>query len=158
MVAENSAKGTFDDTWTESGGDEMTAPKLLSLPSRDNNVDQGPCLYLGPSGQRCDRRALAGGYCASHRPGGINLPKIALSKRALAAIAAASWFLWPYIGEVVREIIRCAVRAISCARAEQIELGTSNRRRTSSMVTTSSSRTPSISHRRADATSTVRCA
>ena len=106
MESENSAKETFDDTWVPRASDEATAPEGLSLPSRDRIAVQGPCLYLGPNGQRCDRRALAGGYCASHRTGGISLPKIALTKRTLAAIAAASWFLWPYVGEVVREIIR----------------------------------------------------
>jgi hypothetical protein len=106
MEAENSSKDTFEDTWTASGDAEIPSLENLSPPSKDSNADQGPCLYLGPSGQRCDRRALAGGYCASHRPGGIGLPKIAVTKKTLAAIAAASWFLWPYVGEVVREIIR----------------------------------------------------
>ncbi len=106
MATENSSRVTFDDTWAASSGDGGTGQQTLSLPSAESNADQGPCLYLGPNGQRCSRRALAGGYCASHRPGGISLPKIALTKRTLAAIAAASWFLWPYLGEVVREIIR----------------------------------------------------
>jgi len=106
MVAENSAKGTFDDTWTESGGDEMTAPKLLSLPSRDNNVDQGPCLYLGPGGQRCDRRAIEGGYCAKHRPGAISLPKPSFSKKTLAAIIGLAGIFWPYLADLVREFVR----------------------------------------------------
>jgi hypothetical protein len=55
-------------------------------------------------------------------------------------------------------IIRCAVRAISRARAEQSAEGISKRRRDSSIVITSSMRIPSISQRRADATSTVRWA
>src|ERR1700734_2250543 len=29
----------------------------------------GPCLYLGPQGQRCDRAATEGGFCAKHQPG-----------------------------------------------------------------------------------------
>src|SRR5271170_1650542 len=106
MDAENSARDTFEDTWVASADDVTAGAQTLSSSTRDSNSDQGPCLYLGPNGQRCDRRALAGGYCASHRPGGISLPKIALTKRTLAAIAAASWFLWPYLGEVVREIVR----------------------------------------------------
>ncbi len=106
MDAENSSRDTFDDTWPAVAGDASPRPQALSSPPRDSSADQGPCLYLGPSGQRCDRRAVAGGYCASHRPGGIGLPKIAVTKKTLAAIAAASWFLWPYIGEAVREIIR----------------------------------------------------
>jgi hypothetical protein len=106
MAAEDSAKGTFDETWGAPDSDETAGLHTLSSLPGDKDADQGPCLYLGPNGQRCDRRALAGGYCATHRPGAISLPKVARSKRALAAIAAASWFLWPYLGEVVREIIR----------------------------------------------------
>jgi hypothetical protein len=106
MDAESSAKDTIDDTWAGSGDGVVHDATTLSSSTRDSNSDQGPCLYLGPSGQRCDRRALAGGYCASHRPGGIGLPKIALTKRTLAAIAAASWFLWPYLADLVREVIR----------------------------------------------------
>ncbi len=106
MAAEDSAKGTFDETWDASGSDETAGLHTLSPALGDKDADQGPCLFLGPNGQRCGRRALAGGYCATHRPGAISLPKVALTKRTLAAIAAASWFLWPYLGEVVREIIR----------------------------------------------------
>jgi hypothetical protein len=106
MEPENSARGTFDDTWAEPGGAEPTGLQILYSPPGDKGADQGPCLYLGPNGQRCDRRALAGGYCASHRPGAIGLPKIALSKRTLAVIAAVVGILWPYIADLAREIIR----------------------------------------------------
>src|ERR1700688_2241161 len=106
MESENPSTDRSDGTWPSSADAESTEGQALYLPTSDSNPDQGPCLYLGPKGQRCDRRALAGGYCASHRPGGISLPKITLTKRTLAAIAAASWFLWPYLGEVAREIIR----------------------------------------------------
>ncbi len=106
MAAEKPSRDTFENTWATPSGDEGASQQTLSLPSSESNADQGPCLYLGPSGQRCSRRALAGGYCANHRPGGLSLPKVALTKRTLAAIAAASWFLWPYLGEVLREIVR----------------------------------------------------
>jgi hypothetical protein len=55
-----------------------------------------------------------------------------------------------------RVIMRCAVRAISCARARFNVLGTSKRRRTSSMVTMSQNGMLSSSQRRAEAMSTVR--
>jgi len=106
MDSENSAGDTFDETWARSSDDVMTGAQTLSSSTPASNSDQGPCLYLGPNGQRCDRRALAGGYCARHRPGAITLPKVSLSKKTLAAIAAGAGILWPYIGEVVREIIR----------------------------------------------------
>jgi hypothetical protein len=106
MEAEDFAKGTFDETWGAPSGNETTGSHTLSPPLAVGDADQGPCLYLGPNGQRCDRRALAGGYCASHRPGAISLPKVALSKRTLAAIVAISGILWPFLADLVREIIR----------------------------------------------------
>jgi hypothetical protein len=104
MEAENPAKGTFDETWAGSDADETT--ELHTLSSAPDDADQGPCLYLGPNGQRCDRRALEGGFCASHRPGAISLPKAAVSKRKLAAILGALGILWPFLADLVREIMR----------------------------------------------------
>ncbi|HEY6905321.1 MAG TPA: hypothetical protein VI216_13510 [Candidatus Acidoferrales bacterium] len=67
--------------------------------------DWGPCLYLGPSGQRCGKPALEGGFCAVHSPGssGVITPN---RRRVLAAVAAILGILWPYVDDVVREIIR----------------------------------------------------
>jgi hypothetical protein len=39
---------------------------------RKNSGDQGPCLYFGPQGQRCDRPAIAYGFCARHLPAHVN--------------------------------------------------------------------------------------
>ena len=65
----------------------------------------GPCLYLGPSGQRCAKPAIEGGFCAVHSPasGAAITPN---RKRVLAAVAAIIGILWPYVDDVVREIIR----------------------------------------------------
>jgi hypothetical protein len=106
MEANGSANDTFEDTSTASWDVEMPTPSVLNRPIASSGVDQGPCLYLGPSGQRCDRRALEGGYCSSHRPGATSLPKVTASKRTLAAIAAIAGLLWPVIADVVREIMR----------------------------------------------------
>ena len=69
--------------------------------------DQGPCLYLGPAGQRCKARARAGGFCARH---GLNAgPReaaVALSPRKLLAILAAAIALWPILADIVRAILR----------------------------------------------------
>jgi hypothetical protein len=104
MEAENPAKDTFDEASAAPGAEEMTVlPTLSSLP---DDRDQGPCLYLGPNGQRCDRRALEGGFCATHRPGAASLPKVAVSKRTLAAILGALGILWPFLADIAREIMR----------------------------------------------------
>lgn len=68
--------------------------------------DQGPCLYLGPAGQRCERPALAGGFCARHMPGAKIIKRVSAPSRILAAIAAILGILWPYLADVVREIMR----------------------------------------------------
>jgi hypothetical protein len=106
MADQDSAKDTFEDTWTAADSDETRARLRLSLPSGPNVADHGPCLYLGPSGQRCQRRAVEGGYCASHRPGAIGVPKVEFSKKMLAAIIGVAAIVWPYIADIVREIVR----------------------------------------------------
>jgi hypothetical protein len=40
--------------------------------ARQNPDDRGPCLYFGPQGQRCDRAAIANGFCARHLPAHLN--------------------------------------------------------------------------------------
>jgi hypothetical protein len=72
-----------------------------------NRGDQGPCLYLGPAGQRCRARALTGGFCARHRSNtNQREPAVAVSPRKLIAILAAAIALWPILADVVRAILR----------------------------------------------------
>ena len=106
MEAGRTASDRFDDTWTADSDVAESDSGVLSEAKSKNGDDQGPCLYLGPSGQRCDRRALEGGYCARHRPGATSLPKAKPSRRTLAAIAAIAGVLWPLITDIVREILR----------------------------------------------------
>jgi len=47
---------------------ERTPPFTPTAAARPTTVDYGPCLYLGPAGQRCQKRAMDGGFCATHRP------------------------------------------------------------------------------------------
>jgi hypothetical protein len=99
--------------WSHSPGpasearDEQTEAPPIRGTRANANVDQGPCLYLGPSGQRCGRRAVAGGFCQTHRP---DRPQSAATNpgRFWAAAAAIIGLLWPYLEFVVREIIRWA--------------------------------------------------
>lgn len=73
-------------------------------------ADQGPCLYFGPAGQRCDRRAIASGYCSKHQPASLSgvqpslsIPQI--SKRALGAAGILA-VLWPILFDFIRELLR----------------------------------------------------
>ena len=86
------------------------AGTLVSTRNLDahQNADLGPCLYLGPAGQRCSRRAVEGGFCARHQPGssqlaGLSVPQI--SKRAVAFFGLLA-VLWPVLADLVRELIR----------------------------------------------------
>jgi len=81
------------------------ASALESSSNRAETRNWGPCLYLGPSGQRCAKPALEGGFCALHSPhsGAAITPN---RRRVLAAVAAIAGILWPYVDDVVREIIR----------------------------------------------------
>src|SRR6202008_830858 len=49
----------------------MPKPAARPLPvrRRTSDVDLGPCLYFGPPGQRCDRRASKDGFCSRHHAG-----------------------------------------------------------------------------------------
>jgi hypothetical protein len=93
---------------TANTADYLPAPDISTSQTSANPAaarNWGPCLYLGPSGQRCAKPALEGGFCAVHSPGSaaaINPNR----KRVLAAVAAIIGILWPYVDDVVREIIR----------------------------------------------------
>ena len=67
-------------------------------------VDLGPCLYLGPAGQRCGERAFEGGFCAKHQPGAT--APITAGSKVVAASVGIIGLLWPYLADLVREIIR----------------------------------------------------
>jgi hypothetical protein len=80
---------------------------------QSNSPEQGPCLYFGPRGQRCSRRALAGGFCAIHQPGGapgvpggVPGPTSKPSKKFIASVLAIVAVIWPYLADIVREVIR----------------------------------------------------
>jgi hypothetical protein len=69
--------------------------------------DQGPCLYFGPAGQRCSRRALPGGFCAIHRPGAKAIVKSSTKPtKIIAAIIGMVGVLWPFLVDIIREIAR----------------------------------------------------
>lgn len=66
----------------------------------------GPCLYLGPRGERCSLPALTGGYCARHHSDpAFRLPGRNYT-RVLAATIALLLIIWPYVSDLVRELLR----------------------------------------------------
>jgi hypothetical protein len=69
-------------------------------------TDQGPCLYLGPAGQRCGRRAQEGGFCAQHQPGSPSAQMPVVSPRRVGIILMILALLWPILLDIVRAVIR----------------------------------------------------
>jgi hypothetical protein len=66
----------------------------------------GPCLYFGPQGERCSRPALAGGYCARHHSDPTFRSPGRNYTRVLAATIALVLIVWPYVSDLVRELVR----------------------------------------------------
>jgi hypothetical protein len=77
-------------------------------------IDLGPCLYLGPAGQRCRSRATAPGFCVRHQPNapssntfqGSFADQPLLSPKRVGAILTILALLWPVLADLVRELIR----------------------------------------------------
>jgi len=64
---------------------------------RKSSGDQGPCLYFGPQGQRCDRPAIANGFCPRHLPAQLE-QSARFNATSPAQTAVASPTSKPYSG------------------------------------------------------------
>jgi hypothetical protein len=110
MDSNSSLDDRFEDTWGGSDilGDveDATLTSPLGSPARSSASAHGKCLYLGPAGQRCNRDALDDEFCSVHQPGATAATIGALPKRTLAAIIAIAGILWPYISDLIRELVR----------------------------------------------------
>jgi hypothetical protein len=80
------------------------APTAMGMANRSASQQ---CLYFGPAGQRCNRFALADGFCPQHRLGQAqeDSDSSLLVKRAAAVIGALA-ILWPIIADLLRELHR----------------------------------------------------
>jgi hypothetical protein len=78
----------------------------LSFPAASGGADHGPCLYFGPGGKRCSRRAIEGGFCDQHQPGAKPVAEGAVGLRRVVAILAALAAILPWLVDLVRELIR----------------------------------------------------
>lgn len=68
-------------------------------------ADQGPCLYLGPKGQRCGNPAVAGGFCARHQPDAPQAATRGVSRVVAAGIGIMA-AMWPVLADLLREVLR----------------------------------------------------
>jgi hypothetical protein len=91
----------------EDYGRDFGIPTAPPVGAASKGADQGPCLYLGPRGQRCDRRATNAGFCAIHQPDAVTAAGISKpSKKFIASLLAIAAVVWPYLADIVREVIR----------------------------------------------------
>jgi len=99
--------------------DELNRLISANAPPQNGAEDQGPCLYLGEAGQRCDRRAVEGGFCRAHQGQRDHLnvdvdgdgpvktsARAATPTKVLAASIGIIGILLPYIFDLVREVLR----------------------------------------------------
>ena len=77
-----------------------------SLSSRSMPADLGPCLYLGPAGQRCDRRARRDGFCHRHQPDSPTISIPFFTPKKLAAFLIALAMLWPELTRFLSALTR----------------------------------------------------
>jgi hypothetical protein len=66
----------------------------------------GPCLYLGPRGERCSHPAVEGGYCTKHSGAPAAGSPVRSYTRVLAATLALIVVIWPYVSDLVRDLFR----------------------------------------------------
>ena len=90
---------------TADGDLEATFP--ASAPNVAPGAEEhGPCLYFGPRGQRCNRRALANGYCAKHQGGAREEFLRTQVPRRVVAFLGLLAVIWPLLADLIREILR----------------------------------------------------
>jgi hypothetical protein len=105
-------RGVNVNDWPANEGDANSEELFPIAPSTPTTQDLGPCLYLGPAGQRCSRRAVNDGFCAIHQPGQSGQSRVAVRppaakrSRVVAAILGILGVLWPLLADLVREITR----------------------------------------------------
>jgi hypothetical protein len=81
-------------------------PRRPSAPNRASAGDLGPCLYFGPAGQRCDRRATRDGFCQRHQPGSSASSAPFFTPKKLAAFLIALAMLWPELTRFLSALAR----------------------------------------------------
>lgn len=65
-----------------------------------------PCLYIGSSGERCNRVAVRGDFCSRHSAPDPEAPaENKIAKRAIA-VGGVLVVLWPIIVDLVRALLR----------------------------------------------------
>jgi hypothetical protein len=102
-VATDDDAADFDNALADSDSASEFAPGRPPVVT-----NQGPCLYLGPSGQRCSRRAIDGSFCARHQPLGSRTRALTpgrVSRRAAAGVGVLA-VLWPVLADLIRELLR----------------------------------------------------
>jgi hypothetical protein len=88
-MVQNQASMRFDDPPGETAADQPWP--------------YGPCLYLGPRGQRCDRPAGPDGFCTRHSPEHAG-DRRRIAKQVVAFLLLTLGLLWPLLHDFLRQI------------------------------------------------------
>ena len=75
-------------------------------PTRTLPGDRRLCLYLGPAGQRCDRRATRDSFCQRHQPVTPADSTPFFTPKKLAAFLIALAMLWPELTRFLSALAR----------------------------------------------------
>lgn len=82
----------------------MMRGQVVNIPEAVQPRD-GPCLYLGPGGERCSRPAVQDGFCVRHHPQtGQQMTQEWL--RRVAAFLLLLAVLGPLLVDIAREVFR----------------------------------------------------
>lgn len=104
-VQSDSSAGEWDGSEFEAG----IPPGELGVSepaTASTGTDLGPCLYFGPAGQRCDRRAVEGSFCRRHQPGALRDALRTQMPRRILAVVGVLAVLAPVLADLVRELVR----------------------------------------------------
>ena len=64
------------------------------------------CLYIGPSGERCNRVATRGDFCSRHSAPDPEAPTGGVVVKRAIAVGGALAILWPIIVDLIRALLR----------------------------------------------------
>lgn len=94
--------------WPKGTSDNSTRIQAsnASVSNRTLPTDLGPCLYFGPAGQRCDRRATRDGFCQRHQPDAPTTSTPFFTPKKLAAFLIALAMLWPELTRFLSALAR----------------------------------------------------
>jgi hypothetical protein len=82
--------------------DAFTKPVAAKFTPTSNR----PCLYIGPSGERCNANATRGDFCSRHSAPDPAAPSEKVIVKRAVAVGGVIAVLWPLIWDLLRALLR----------------------------------------------------